>query len=130
MESAYKNVGFNKLFAVRAKKNGIPLYPNLVNLKSNTMKNTMQRYRDFWLTARGMAKKCNISANRLFFENFSWQGRLSHRAFQTDGQKFLGFDGELHRELVDDILGISADDEVHGVLHRYAALLAVEELVF
>ena len=28
----------------RDKKNGIPLYPNLVNLKSNTMKNTMQRY--------------------------------------------------------------------------------------
>gem|GEM_PF-4870580 len=27
---------------VRAKKNGIPPYPNLVNLKSNTMKNTLQ----------------------------------------------------------------------------------------
>ena len=25
-------------------KKGIPLYPNLVNLKSNTMKNTVQRY--------------------------------------------------------------------------------------
>ena len=25
-------------------KKGIPLYPNLVNLKTNTMKNTMQRY--------------------------------------------------------------------------------------
>ena len=25
-------------------KKGIPLYPNLVNLKSNTMKNTMQKY--------------------------------------------------------------------------------------
>ena len=24
-------------------KKGIPLYPNLVNLKSNTMKNTMQK---------------------------------------------------------------------------------------
>ena len=28
-------------------KKGIPLYPNLVNLKSNTMKNTMQRYGSF-----------------------------------------------------------------------------------
>ena len=28
-------------------KKGIPLYPNLVNLKSNTMKNTMQRYGQF-----------------------------------------------------------------------------------
>ena len=27
----------------KAQKKGIPLYPNLVNLKSNTMKNTMQR---------------------------------------------------------------------------------------
>ena len=26
------------------KKKGIPPYPNLVNLKSNTMKNTLQRY--------------------------------------------------------------------------------------
>jgi len=25
-------------------KKGVPLYSNLVNLKSNTMKNTMQRY--------------------------------------------------------------------------------------
>ena len=31
-------------FWEKGKKNGIPLYPNLVNLKSNTMKNTMQRY--------------------------------------------------------------------------------------
>ena len=26
------------------KKNGVPLYSNLVNLKSNTMKNTVQSY--------------------------------------------------------------------------------------
>ena len=26
------------------RKKGIPLYPNLVNLKSNTMKNTLQMY--------------------------------------------------------------------------------------
>jgi len=30
----------------KAKKNGVPPYPNLVNLKSNTMKNTRQRYAD------------------------------------------------------------------------------------
>ena len=34
-------------FWEKGKKNGIPLYPNLVNLKSNTMKNTMQRYGGF-----------------------------------------------------------------------------------
>ena len=51
MESAYKNVGFNKLFAVRAKKNGIPQYNNLVKLKSNTMKNKMQSKDDFDVSA-------------------------------------------------------------------------------
>ena len=40
--------GFNPALKVhdphkKAQKKGIPLYPNLVNLKSNTMKNTMQR---------------------------------------------------------------------------------------
>ena len=34
-------------FWEKGNKNGIPLYPNLVNLKSNTMKNTMQRYGGF-----------------------------------------------------------------------------------
>ena len=28
----------------KGKKNGVPPYTNLVNLKSNTMKNTLQRY--------------------------------------------------------------------------------------
>lgn len=36
-------------------KKGIPLYPNLVNLKTNTMKNTMQRYPD-------CANQPNVSA--------------------------------------------------------------------
>ena len=31
-------------FSLKGIKKGIPLYPNLVNLKSNTMKNTMQIY--------------------------------------------------------------------------------------
>ena len=34
-------------FWEKGKKNGIPLYLNLFNLKSNTMKNTMQRYGGF-----------------------------------------------------------------------------------
>ena len=31
-------------FSIKGKKNGAPPSPNLVNLKSNTMKNTLQRY--------------------------------------------------------------------------------------
>ena len=35
----------NSMFSLRIDtKKGVPLYSNLVNLKSNTMKNTMQRY--------------------------------------------------------------------------------------
>ena len=37
-------------------KKGIPLYPNLVNLKSNTMKNTMQKY-GFPVFLQGVAGK-------------------------------------------------------------------------
>ena len=33
---------------LKGHKKGVPLYSNLVNLKSNTMKNTMQSY-DFYL---------------------------------------------------------------------------------
>ncbi len=39
------------------KKNGIPLYPNLVNLKSNTMKNTLQRYDGCFLHASDLQEK-------------------------------------------------------------------------
>ena len=43
---------------VNGKKNGIPLYPNLVNLKSNTMKNTLQRYILFRKMQGFCLKKC------------------------------------------------------------------------
>ena len=40
----------NSMFSLRIDtKKGVPLYSNLVNLKSNTMKNTLQRY-DYCLT--------------------------------------------------------------------------------
>ena len=52
----------NRVFACAvadfwAKKNGIPLYPNLVNLKSNTMKNTLQRYDGCFLYASDLQEK-------------------------------------------------------------------------
>ena len=34
-------------------KKGVPLYSNLVNLKSNTMKNTPQRYTSFLQDVKG-----------------------------------------------------------------------------
>ncbi len=43
-------------------KKGVPLYSNLVNLKSNTMKNTMQRYGFFTNMQYFECIKCNITA--------------------------------------------------------------------
>ena len=40
-----------------AQKKGLRQVPTFVNLKSNTMKNTMQRYRVFVIIARKMKKK-------------------------------------------------------------------------
>ena len=41
----------------------------------------------------------------------------------------MGFDGEFHREFVEDFFGIAVDDEVDGAFLVYATLFAVEELV-
>ena len=42
-------------------KKGVPLYSNLVNLKSYTMKNTMQRYGFFTNMQYFECIKCNIT---------------------------------------------------------------------
>ena len=42
-------------------KKGVPLYSNRVNLKSNTMKNTMQRYGFFTNMQYFECIKCNIT---------------------------------------------------------------------
>ena len=54
---------------------------------------------------------------------------LSHTALERYRQKLLCLDSKLHRQFVEHILGISVDDESDGLLGRYAALVAVEELV-
>ena len=50
---------------VKGKKNGLRWVQNLVNLKSNTMKNTMQRYSD-------CANQPNVSARIVSESIFSW----------------------------------------------------------
>ena len=57
------------------KKNGIPLYPNLVNLKSNTMKNTLQRYDGCFLYASDLQE--NISECYEFNLNYNFVKVLS-----------------------------------------------------
>src|SRR5215213_1624922 len=48
---------------------------------------------------------------------------------QLHPEQALRLDGELHRELAEDVLAEAVDDERDGVLLRDAALLEVEELL-
>ena len=57
-------------FWEKGKKNGIPLYPNLVNLKSNTMKNTMQSYGHFSEKQEKDAINCPLSCIFNFLLSF------------------------------------------------------------
>src|SRR6478672_4487333 len=53
----------------------------------------------------------------------------SHRAFEAHSEELLGLDGELHRELLEDLLAEAVHDHRHGVLGRDSPLLEVEDLV-
>ena len=54
---------------------------------------------------------------------------LPDAALERYLEQLLGFDRELHRKLVDDLLGIAADDQADCALLGDASLAAVEELV-
>ena len=54
---------------------------------------------------------------------------LSDSAFEGNAEKFLGFNGKLHRQFVEHFFGVAVDDEADGVLSLNAALVAVKELV-
>ena len=55
--------------------------------------------------------------------------KSAHAAFECDAEQLLCLDSELHRELVDDLLGVTVHDEADGFLCIDAALVEVEELV-
>ena len=65
----------------------------------------------------------------VFFERAVDIPLSTDRSRQRDAQQFLRLDGELHRQLAENLLGVAVDDEADGVLLVNAALLAVEELV-
>ena len=58
-----------------------------------------------------------------------WGDFLSYGAFQCDLQQFLSLDGKLHGELVHHLLGVAVHNETDGFFGRYAALLAIEDLL-
>lgn len=53
-----------------------------------------------------------------------------HAPFQRDGEQFLCFHGKLHGQFAQHVLGVAVHYQPYGALLRYAALLAVEKLVF
>ena len=55
---------------------------------------------------------------------------LTDRAFELQSQKFLGLDGVLHRQLPENFLTESVDDQRHGIFLRNAPLLQVKKLLF
>ena len=57
------------------------------------------------------------------------KGALSHCSLKRDAEQLLCLDGELHGQLVKDVLGVAVDDEPNGFLLGDAPLLTVEELV-
>ncbi len=54
---------------------------------------------------------------------------LSDAAFQAHAQKFLRFDGEFHRQFLEDFLAEAVHDHVHRVLRGKPARVAVKNLV-
>src|SRR5881392_2555131 len=50
-------------------------------------------------------------------------------ALQAHPEQLLRFDGEFHRQLLENFLAKTVHNHVHGVLRRNAALVAVENLV-
>ena len=55
---------------------------------------------------------------------------LSHTSLQAHAEELLSLDCKLHRQLVDDLLGIAVHNERDSFLGGNAALVAVKELVF
>lgn len=56
--------------------------------------------------------------------------KLSYASFERNSEELLCFNRELHREFVDDFLGVTTNDEIDSVFHRNTALLTVEKLIF
>src|SRR5262245_29368848 len=54
---------------------------------------------------------------------------LSDASLQTNAQKLLRLDGELHWQLAEHLLAESAHDHRHGVFGRDSPLAAIEELI-
>src|SRR5690606_5405545 len=55
---------------------------------------------------------------------------LTDAALKRNADKLLGFDGEFHRQFLNDFLHEAIDDESDCLLFRNAALHHIEQLVF
>lgn len=55
---------------------------------------------------------------------------LSDTAFEAYSEELLGFHGEFHRQLAEDLLAEAIDNHVDRIFGGDAALVAVEDLIF
>ena len=81
-----------------------------------------------WLVCED-GSRCSLAVCREGTDSFLDRTVLSHAAFETHAEELLSLHGKLHRQFVDDILGIAVDNEVDSGFGGDAALVAVEELV-
>src|SRR5215468_8827074 len=81
------------------------------------------------LTARFLISSNGTPTSRNFFayQNRKFADKLSDRAFKADRNQLLGFDGELHRQLLQHVAHKAVDDQRHRILLSEAALHAVEQ---
>ena len=56
--------------------------------------------------------------------------RSANAALEGDGEQFARLHSEFHGELVEDLFGVTVDDQAYGLFFGEAALEAVENLVF
>src|SRR5919199_946585 len=69
------------------------------------------------------------SPTTIYYSPFTVHQLLSHTVLELQSEQALRLDGELHRQLAEDVLAEAVDDQGDGVLLRDAALLEVEELL-
>mgnify|MGYP006991679102 CR=1 FL=1 len=54
---------------------------------------------------------------------------LPYTTLEGDAEEFLRLDSKLHGEFVQDLLGVTIDDQIDCIFGRNATLQAVEELI-
>src|SRR5215831_7809455 len=81
-------------------------------------------------TVRSTPLRISLAPTRAWrFRISSIGAALANRSLQADAEKLLRFHGELHRQLLEDLLAEAVDDHRHGVFRGNAARLEIKDLI-